>query len=55
MSAEIELCCKCENETGRCGIDDDSLYTKDGFGPYCEYCYEIYARHNMDKFLDGVA
>lgn len=33
-----ELCRKCDAETGRAGIHEDSLYIAE-FGPYCEDCY----------------
>ena len=42
-SANIEYCDMCDEETGRAGIADDSLYTDDG-GPYCEACYERLCR-----------
>jgi len=38
---EIEYCCMCGEETGRSGYGDDSLYAKDGSGPYCPDCYDI--------------
>ena len=34
----IELCCKCDDPTGRAGRHEDSLYAGD-FGPYCEDCW----------------
>lgn len=35
----VETCCECEQETGRAGIHDDSLYFEDGSGPYCQECF----------------
>lgn len=35
-----EMCCKCDEPTGRAGKQDDSLYLEDGSGPYCEACFE---------------
>lgn len=40
MSLPIELCCECGCATGRAGIHDDSLYTEDYVGPYCEECFD---------------
>lgn len=33
-----QLCCACDEPTGRC--EDDSHYTNDGKGPLCDGCYE---------------
>lgn len=35
-----EFCCQCEGWTGRAGRADDSLYTDNDWGPYCEDCWE---------------
>ena len=40
----LELCLDCDEPTGRAGRSDDSMYTPDGVGPFCEDC-----------FCDGVA
>jgi hypothetical protein len=32
-----QLCSKCEEPTGRC--EDDSLYSEDESGPFCEACW----------------
>lgn len=32
-----QLCCKCEETTGRC--EEDSIYLDDDTGPLCEECY----------------
>lgn len=32
-----QLCCKCEEPTGRC--EDDSIYTEDEDGPLCPDCW----------------
>lgn len=34
-----EMCCQCECPTGRAGRADDSLYTDNDWGPYCEDCW----------------
>jgi hypothetical protein len=34
-----ELCCKCDDPTGLAGKYEDSLFRKDGTGPYCPACY----------------
>lgn len=36
-----ELCCECDEPTGRAGIGEDSLYTDDGEGPFCETCWAL--------------
>ena len=33
-----QLCCKCEEPTGRC--EEDSIYGEEGDGPYCEDCWK---------------
>jgi len=35
----LERCGECSNPTGRAGRGDDSLYTDDGEGPFCEECW----------------
>lgn len=35
-----EHCCECGEETGRAGATEDSLYTEEGEGPYCEECWK---------------
>ncbi len=35
-----EICCQCENPTGRAGRGEDSLYTDNDWGPYCVGCWE---------------
>ena len=38
---ELELCCECDQPTGRAGRGEDSLYAED-VGPYCVDCwYEL--------------
>jgi len=34
-----QLCAECDEPTGRC--EDDSLYTDDEEGPFCEECWGI--------------
>lgn len=35
-----ELCCLCDESTGKAGRFEDSLYDVDDGGPYCEGCWE---------------
>ena len=55
MSAPLEYCCKCGAATGRAGRADDSLYTDDDDGPFCEDCYEAAIALGDDAFWIGVA
>ena len=32
-----QLCCDCDEPTGRC--EEDSMYADDDHGPLCESCY----------------
>ena len=34
----LQLCCQCDEPTGRC--EEDSIYLDDDTGPLCESCYE---------------
>ncbi len=34
-----QLCCQCDQPTGRC--EDDSLYLDDDTGPFCEECWAM--------------
>jgi hypothetical protein len=34
-----ELCCHCGSRTGRAGKAEDSLYSINGEGPFCEGCF----------------
>ena len=51
---ELEMCCKCDEPTGRAGISDDSLYLDIGDGPYCEECFEprppCFVVHSLDDW-----
>lgn len=43
--SKLELCCKCDQPTGRVGKFDDSIFitlisTGDTLGPFCEACRE---------------
>lgn len=40
MNKTLEYCCECEEPTGRAGAGEDSLYTEDDEGPYCEGCFD---------------
>lgn len=35
----LEHCCECGDPTGHAGRGDDSLYTDDGEGPFCDACW----------------
>lgn len=35
----LEMCCNCDNPTGKAGRCEDSMYLGDK-GPYCEECYD---------------
>ncbi len=39
----LEYCINCDDETGRAGKGDDSLYISDK-GPYCQTCFDYEAR-----------
>lgn len=36
-----EMCCICDELTGRAGKGDDSLYTDTGKGPFCQQCFDV--------------
>lgn len=38
--SELELCCRCDDPTGRAGRADDSLFTDNDLGPYCRDCFD---------------
>ena len=44
-----EKCIVCDNETGRAGAGEDSLYINDD-GPFCEDCH---VRCQRDKLLEA--
>ena len=35
-----EHCARCQKITGRSGIGEDSLYSSNGYGPFCEDCWD---------------
>lgn len=35
----FEYCCLCDQQTGKAGAGDGSLYREDGEGPYCDQCW----------------
>ena len=43
-----QLCCKCEEPTGRC--EEDSIYIDDDTGPLCEECYS-----ELSQIQEGAA
>lgn len=45
----IELCCRCDQPTGRAGACEDSLYDDNSNGPFCEECWKI---HNDELAQD---
>tara|TARA_R110002012_G_scaffold314998_2_gene528237 strand:+ start:839 stop:1018 length:180 start_codon:yes stop_codon:yes gene_type:complete len=47
-----ELCFICDHETGRAGIDEDSIYDKNGNGPYCEECYEKTLKMTKEQWCE---
>lgn len=40
MSDQEERCTLCDETTGRAGKGEDSLYTEDDRGPFCEKCWD---------------
>ena len=36
----FEYCFKCDEPTGKAGIDNNSLYDENDCGPYCEECWD---------------
>lgn len=45
MSEELEYCLVCDEQTGKAGKGDDSLYHFE-IGPFCEHCYDLYCAEN---------
>ena len=45
---EIERCCVCDEETGRAGRSDDSIYIDD-YGPLCSDCNFVLTDSNYVK------
>lgn len=43
-----EHCFLCDQETGRAGRGEDSMFDDNDDGPYCEECRELHA----DKFAE---
>ena len=42
----LQLCCQCDDPTGRC--EEDSIYLDDDTGPLCEECY-----HQTEEYAQG--
>jgi hypothetical protein len=40
----LQICCKCDDPTGRC--EEDAIYTDEGDGPFCQGCY-----HKTEEYL----
>lgn len=49
MSYRYERCFLCGFETGRAGKADDSIYSDDGRGPWCEDCYREQNPDDLDE------
>lgn len=47
-----QLCCQCDEPTGRC--EDDSMYADD-IGPLCEECYPAACQQVNDNRAGGIA
>lgn len=45
----LERCVECDEETGRAGPGDDSLYGDDGSGPFCEECHDEKWRQDIGE------
>jgi len=37
----LEYCCECDQPTGNAGRGEDSNYTDDDEGPYCNECFAV--------------
>lgn len=37
----LEYCSKCDQLTGKAGYGEDSNYTNNGDGPYCDECWDL--------------
>lgn len=37
--SDLELCTVCDQETGKAGRSEDSLYNHKDDGPFCELCF----------------
>ena len=51
-SEREEHCIECDALTGRAGECEDSLYTEDGKGPFCEDCFAEAERCTTCGFSD---
>jgi len=49
-----EVCIWCGNETGKAGILDDSLYSCNGIGPWCEDCWKCLRVTIFDNLVDDL-
>jgi hypothetical protein len=66
MTRPYELCCSCNARTGRAGKGEDSLYSVNGEGPFCEDCFndltcrncegtgEVFVRRNSRGEVDYI-
>jgi hypothetical protein len=54
----VEYCERCKEPTGRAGKFDDSLYTSEGYGPFCQDCYDLLQKQfkeYKDSWIDESA
>jgi len=50
MATQVEFCIECNNETGKAGVGNGSLYTERGdLGPYCDDCFPEYTRTSLTE------
>lgn len=48
-----ERCFRCDEETGKAGESEDSLYMPDGWGPFCEDCWDELTPSERGEVSDG--
>lgn len=53
MGLELERCTDCGEPTDRAGAADDSIYTSEGLGPFCDECWD--EGHAMDRLAARIA
>lgn len=45
----LEYCCECGDATGRAGRADDSMFTEEGYGPYCKECLDNLPSNSLNE------
>jgi len=45
----LEYCWACGNPTDRAGAEEDSLFTAEGIGPYCEECWDALSEAEREE------